>query len=221
MPKDQASPRVTWWRPHLNVWWVTVAFFAILIAYADGFWVISMQGAVATFQHTDPPFDRWLRVSTLMLPLFVLAVLSALLIARRWVGTGHRGLVKYGTTALLLVVLTSGVAIGEVAGSTVYDYHTQNSGIAQREHIHATVVAPGSASLEQSGSGSCTEVCAIQRVGLRAHMRAAVSAALLVLITNLVLVLWVMALRSNRLLRRPSETAMNESTVVPEHWSVA
>jgi len=203
------------------VWWVTVAFFAALIAYADGFWVISMQGAVATFQHTDPPFERWLRVSTMMLPLFALAVLSAMLMARRWVGEGHRGLVKYGTTALLLVVLTSGVAIAEVAGSTVYDYHTQNSGIEQREHIHATQPAATSGSLQQADSGSCNEVCAIQQTNLRAHVRAALGATLLIVVTNLVIVLWVMALRSNRLFRRPEGTAMTEKTVVSEHWSVA
>ena len=102
------------------MWWATIAMFAVAICYADGFWVTSLQGAVGAIERSGPPFQRWLRDSTLMLPLFLMAVLAAVLTARRFVGQGHRGLVKFATTALLITLFTSGVAVAEMADGSLY-----------------------------------------------------------------------------------------------------
>src|SRR5262245_52717400 len=85
----------------LSVYWLTVAFFAVVIAFGDGFWVTSVQGAVGSIERNDPPFSRWLRDSTLMVPLFFLAVLAAILLGRRWFAGNRSRLVKFGGTALL------------------------------------------------------------------------------------------------------------------------
>ena len=67
--------------------WSTVLPFAVVLAYVNGFWVTALRGAVGSTERTTAPFTSWLRDSTLLLPLFVLAVLVALSLAAR--GTRH------------------------------------------------------------------------------------------------------------------------------------
>ena len=192
-----------------------------MLAYADGFWVTSLQGAVGSFQQSQSPFGRWLRDSTIMLPLFVLAVLAAVLLARRLVGRSRHGLAKVATTAVLIVVISSALAIGEMTVSSAYDYHVQTSPEALQHSHHTTVVAAQPGPSNQTVAGACTGACAIKRATLRTHVRGVLFTSMRLLITNLVLVAWVMALRSDRLWRRPETAQMNATTVVPENWSVA
>jgi hypothetical protein len=51
MERLTARPR------RFQVSWVTIALFAIVFAYVDGFWVTSMQGAVGAFE----PVSRYSR----------------------------------------------------------------------------------------------------------------------------------------------------------------
>ena len=67
----------------LAVPWSTVLPSAILMAYADGFWMMTLRGAIGAIERTQEPFTGWWRESTLVLPLYVLAVLGALLLAMR------------------------------------------------------------------------------------------------------------------------------------------
>ena len=69
--------------------WTTVLPFAVVLAYVNGFWVTAIRGAVGSTERTTAPFTSWLHDSTLLLPLFVLAVLAALSLAAH--GTGRRG----------------------------------------------------------------------------------------------------------------------------------
>ena len=70
--------------------WSTVLPFAVVLAYVNGFWVTALRGAVGSTERTTAPFTSWLRDSTLLLPLFVLAVLVALTLAMHWFGpSGH------------------------------------------------------------------------------------------------------------------------------------
>jgi hypothetical protein len=57
-------------RHRLRPSWVTIGLWAVVIAYVDGFWVTSLQRTVGAFERNQPPFMRWLRDSTLMLPLW-------------------------------------------------------------------------------------------------------------------------------------------------------
>jgi hypothetical protein len=80
-------------------WW-TVLPLAALMAYGDGFWVISLRGAAGAIERMDSPFQAWLRESTLFLPVFVIAVLAAT--AWRWPGSAPR---LAGTRAVLMAAL--------------------------------------------------------------------------------------------------------------------
>ena len=206
----------------MQVWWITILAFAIVIAYADGFWVTSLQGAVGAIGRNEDPFHRWVRDSTLMLPLFFLAVLVAVRMARRAVGH-RRAFVKYGTAAVLIVVLTSGVAVAEVAASSAYDYHLQTQQL-QLEHqlMGHTHVAGESALLAQSDAGTaCTGLCSSVRETFNVHVRAVLYSSVLLLMTNFVLVLWVMALRGGRVWRRPPTSSPSAAPVAHEELSMA
>ena len=66
--------------------WTTVAVLAVLMSFADGFILISILGAVGAIERAQAPFASWLRISILMLPVFVLAVLGGLAFARNRFG---------------------------------------------------------------------------------------------------------------------------------------
>ena len=79
------------------------------MAYADGFWMISLRGAVGAIERTEEPFASWLRESTLVLPVFVFAVLGALTLALRWFGPVLR---KSSTVLTALLIVAAGTAVG-------------------------------------------------------------------------------------------------------------
>ena len=115
-------------RTHLR--WVTLTLLAVVIAFVDGFWTTSLRGAVGAIEETQEPFEAWVRSSELTLPFYVLAVVVAAVIARRWVGTGRRNLVKPLAVALLVVVTTTLVGVGAMAVNAVNDYHLQSERLA-------------------------------------------------------------------------------------------
>ena len=57
-----------------------------VVAFADGFWLTSLRGAVGAIERTQSPFTTWWHESSLSLPIFVFAVLGALILAKRWFG---------------------------------------------------------------------------------------------------------------------------------------
>src|SRR6185436_8940208 len=107
--------------------WSTVVPLAVVLAYADGFWLISLRGSVGSIERTQEPFASWLRESTLALPVFVLAVLGALVLAARWFGPARRKLKSVVAAALLIVVASTLVGVAALAASSAYDYHLQSS----------------------------------------------------------------------------------------------
>jgi hypothetical protein len=183
----------------LSVSWTTVVVCAIAIAYVDGYWSTSLRGAVGAIELSQRPFTSWLRDSTLMLPLFVLAVVAALALTRRWVGRSHRELVQLSVAALLTIVLTSAVSIAGVATVSAYDYNIQASQLGQIHANHASTIAIDPGTVIPSNPGTCTKLCSARHATLMAHVRAVGYASIVLLITNLVLVVWVLALRGGRL----------------------
>lgn len=183
----------------LKVSWVSIGVFAAVICLVDGFWVTSLQGAVGAIERRQSPFGRWLRDSLLMLPVFVLSVLGAMLLARRLVDRRGRGkLVKVVATSLAIVVVTSVVSIGEAAASSVWDYHLQARHLASSSHAHQSNVAVDPGSLIPAPT-TCDELCLARRETLHLHVRAVRLAAIVMAVTNLLLVAWLMAARSERL----------------------
>jgi len=173
-------------RGRLTVPWPTVLSVAAVLAYADGFWMVSLRGAVGSIERTQEPFATWLRESTLVLPVFVFAVLGALTLALHLFGSVLRTLRSVLATALMIVTAGTLVGIAEMAASSAYDYHLQSSQLQLMASMGGTCAG-----------GSCLAEQQQASLGLQVH---AVSyGAAILLVTNLVLVGWVLAIRGGRL----------------------
>ena len=166
--------------------WMTVVPLAIVLAYADGFWLISLRGAVGSIERTGEPFASWLRESTLALPVFVLAVLGALTLAARWFGPVLHRPKTVVAAALLVVAASTLVGVAALAASSAYDYQLQSSRpqMASTTHTH-------------TGTGSVPDQH--QNASLALQMRSVAYGSGIFLSTNLVLVGWLVALRGGRL----------------------
>jgi hypothetical protein len=170
--------------------WPAMLLLAALLAFADGFWLTTTQGAVGAIERAQSPFTTWLRDSALSLPLYVLAVLAALAVARRRLGPGLRGARRVFATALLVAVAGTVVGTAELVASAAYDYKLQVSQLDAMHAAHLTANTPPPVATV----GSCPGLCAEQRLTLQAHERAARYAATGELVTNVVLVGWGVAL---------------------------
>jgi hypothetical protein len=130
-----------------------------------------------------------LRTSTLLFPVFVLAVLVALSVARRRAGVSLRAPRAVLVAAGLIVVAATFVGTAAIAVSTAYDYHLQ---VAQLQH---TAALHGHA----HGLSGAAAVRVAQQATLRVDLLALRDAGRLVLGANLVIVGWVTALRGGRI----------------------
>jgi hypothetical protein len=165
--------------------WKTVMALAVVLAYADGFWLTSLRGAVGAIERTQSPFASWWQEATLVLPVFVLAVLGALTLAMRWFGPvlrRSRGLVVAG---LLVVAAATLVGIAQTVASAAYDYHLQT---------HQMQIMDSMRSLCQ---GSC--LAEKQHATLLVHIHGVLYISGRLLVTNLVLVAWLVAMWGGRL----------------------
>lgn len=168
--------------------WLTVLPLAVVMAYADGFWIIALRGSVGAIERTQEPFAAWLRESTLSFPFFVVGVIVALALATRRFGP----VLKKPKTvvAAVLMVVAAGTLVGiyEVATSSAYDYHLQSAQVQQM------------ASMASMGSSATTGTTAAQQqASLGLQVRAVAFGSGMLLVTNLALVSWVVALRGGRL----------------------
>jgi hypothetical protein len=171
--------------------WLTVMPLAVVLAYADGFWMISLRGAVGAIERTQEPFATWLRESTLTLPIFVLAVLGALTLAAHWFGPVLRRPKAVAVAALLVVAATTLVGIAALAASAAYDYHLQSAQLLLMDSTHSTGAMAGMTSMGSSAQQ--------QHASLGLQVRAVSFGSGLVLLTNLVLVGWMVAMNGGRL----------------------
>lgn len=167
-----------------------------MLAYVDGFWMVTLQGAVGAIERSRGPFARWLRESTLLVPFFVAAVIVALLVGRRWFA-GRRPWVRQMSTVLVVVAATSTVAIAAVAASSAYDYQIQARHLGLLHTFHSAGPAEqivGASTLPPA----CDALCAARHETIAVHVRAVEYAVPVLLLTNLILVLWLVALRGGR-----------------------
>ncbi|MGN7251323.1 hypothetical protein [Arthrobacter sp. SAFR-014] len=162
--------------------WLTVIPLAAMMAYADGFWMVSLRGAVGAIERTQEPFTSWLRESTVLLPAFVLAVLAAVTLALRWFGPVLAGKKAFLTTALL--VAAAGTLAGTVilAASEAWDYALQHDLMGSLHHASSVQ------SVEQLDQASLGLQLAAFGYGVG-----------LLLLTNLVVTGWTVAIRGGRL----------------------
>lgn len=171
----------------------TVATVAFVVAFVDGFWVTSLRGAVGVIRIDQTPFDLWLRQSTIMLALNVVAVVCALEVAYRWVGGQPRERVRLAAAAMLMVVFTTVLGFGELVVNAVRDYGVQ---AAQLRTSHGM---NGMQATHTAASASCDMLCRSLEATRSAHMRGVTYATGLLLITNVVVISWALALRGGRL----------------------
>jgi hypothetical protein len=217
---------------HRRPSWITVGLGAVVIAFADGFWVISLRGAVGAVSENQNPFRGWLQSSTLMLPVVLLVILGSLKLTRRWVPSGSRLGHELAMALLLVVTFTSVISIGEVAAYSWHDYRIQAKELAT---MHPKTGAPmlmglGGDQLDKStgdqlnmstgdakaipsktesmiarSPSKCSALCAARRATRNTHLRAVGYVSVLLFATNLVLFLWILALRSGQLWTQPSK----------------
>jgi hypothetical protein len=162
--------------------WVSVVLLAAVMAYADGFWIMSLRGAVGAIERTQEPFASWLRESTTALPLFVVAVLAALALALRRFGPALSRPRTVIATGLLVAAAGTLVGVAETAASSAWDYVLQLQLMASMHHAATGGSLP---SLNQASLG-------LQLVALGYGSG-------ILLITNVVLTGWTVAMRGGRL----------------------
>jgi hypothetical protein len=170
-------PGVAWW---------TVLPLAALMAYGDGFCVMSLREAAGAIERMDSPFQAWLLESTLFLPVFVIAVLAATSVALARFGPAPRRTRAVLMAALLVVAAGTLAGVLGLAVSSAYDLHLQSA------HMEA---------MNTMREEACDAACAAaqHRADLLLQVRAVAVGGGLMLVTNLVLVAWAVALRGGRM----------------------
>src|SRR4051794_7579891 len=178
--------------------WLTAAPVAVLLAYADGFWLTSLQGAVGAIERAQTPFANWWRTSTLMVPVFLIAVLGALALARRWYGPNLRGTKAVLATALLVTAAATLVGVADLVANAAYDYHLQANLIEFSLNMRAGGPAAAGMNMDASTMASMAgmgDVPTQLHNTLMVHARGVGYATPLILVNHLVLVAWMTAMR--------------------------
>jgi hypothetical protein len=118
--------------------WGAVVVLAVVLAFADGFVIVALEGAVGAIERAQNPFGDWLLYSTVLVPVFGLAVMWALARADR---RGRR----IATTVLLVAAATTAVGVVALIANTAYDYHLQTALLAKTAGLHVHGSGPGDA----------------------------------------------------------------------------
>ncbi len=182
--------------------WATVLPLAVVMAYSDGFWMTSLRGAAGAIERTQGPFASWLRESTLILPLFVFAVLGAVTWALHLFGPVLTSSRRLLATVLLVVAAGTLVGIAELAASSAYDYYLQSDRLQLMDAMRTTNAA-NLLTLQENAS-------------LWLQVRAVAYGSGILLVTNLVLVSWVVALKGGRLrLSAPQRSSVLPTAMLP------
>lgn len=188
--------------------WSAVLTFAIAITCADWFWVMSLRLAAGHIQRTQSPFSDWLRESLLVLPVFTIAVLGAFTWALHRFGPRVSRPRAVVATSLMIVSTTTLTAIVGLVASSAFDYYLQSNELLMNDGMRAMCTSAGCGNLRHD------------TFWLQVH---SVSwGSLLFLLTNLVVVGWIVAIKAGRLTLRKApaaETSTEGPTAVGTHVS--
>ena len=215
-----------------TVAWGTVIPLAAVMAYANGFWMTSLSGAVGAIERTRSPFTDWWHQATLALPIYIFGVLVALTLAQRWFGSVLRRQRAVAATALLVIAAGTVIGVALIAASSAYDYHLQANQLRVMDSMHSIC------------AGNC--LAQAQHATLAVHIHAVIYVGRLILLSDLVLIAWMVAMFGGRLnvstpRRQPTSASRADATrlvlaaallasaaihaaVVPEHlaeWTAA
>jgi len=189
----------------LRLSWTTVVVLAVFLAFADGFVLLAFQGAVGAVERQSQPFHRWIGASLLLVPFFAAAVVVAMILTRRWAGKLSRRWVQGGIAVLLIVATSAALGASVEAVSGAYDYSLQT------RHIDLMVATH---SLHNTGTSlfgqatplttpKCDAACQQKHNTIVVHIRSVFMAAKIMLMVNLVLTAWLIAIRGGRLWAAP------------------
>jgi hypothetical protein len=169
----------------LLVPWSTVLPLAVVLAFVDGFCTTTLRSAVGAVERSQDPFTSYWRTSLLLVPVFVLAVLAALTLALRWFGPVLRGRRPTFAAIALVALAATLAAVGVNAASAAYDYALQSSQLAMMQPMHT----------------GCDALCLARQKSatLTAHGLAIAYTGMALLVANLVVVGWLVALRGGRM----------------------
>jgi hypothetical protein len=180
-----------WDHRRASVAWSHVLPLAVVLAFANTFWMIVLRGAVGAIERTGTPFTSWLHESTLLVPVYVVAVLAAFRLAQRWFGPRPRGIRAVASTGALVAAATTAAGALLMMGSMWFDFRFQVGDLRSTGQMHM----------------SCDSVCVTQRIRatLNLELKGAWIGALLMLVTSLVVTAMVLAFRGGviRLARDP------------------
>jgi hypothetical protein len=187
-------------RGKLPVPWVLAVALAVVMAFADMFWLTSLQGAVGAIERAQGPFHGWLRDSSILAPFFFLAVLWVFARAERKRAAAPARRSRFRTTVatgLLLAAAGSVVGVAAVVASGTYDYHLQSELLQSTASLHDhSLAGPGGATANPAyADGGWTPE---QRQTIALDVKAAAFGSGLIVVTNLVAVSWVIALAGGR-----------------------
>jgi len=135
-------------------------------------------------------------------------------LARRWFGRSRSRVLEVGATALLITVIGTAIGVTETAASSANDYRLQSRDLTSVHQFHQTIADRNPAAVAPT-AGGCTGICAEKHLTLTTHIKAVKLAAGLLLVSNLVLVLWVLMWRGDRLWRSPQVDAETTVDSVP------
>ncbi len=186
--------RITGSLQGLGASWWSVGLFATVLSLANGFLVTSMQWTVGAIERLSPPFEQWMFNTLTMIPVYAIAIVGSLYLARRLAGHGGRGRRLWTAVCMILV---AGITVGmaHMALSSLYDYWLQIRHIGLSEHLRHPLYRIEGTTPVLVGSASCDATCQAIASTRDTHLRGFVLMTKLFLVVDAILVLWTLALR--------------------------
>ena len=180
-PEGTTSEATGWDRRRASVSWSHVLPLAVVLAFANGFWIIVLRGAIGAIERTSAPFSTWWHESTLLVPVYVVAVLAAFLLGQRWFGSRPHGLRPVAATIAVVALAATAAGTLLLIASSWFDFRLQRIDLHHMGAVH-----PG-----------CDPTCAAARVQatLNLEIKGVWIGLLAMLVTDLVLVALVVAFR--------------------------
>jgi hypothetical protein len=170
-----------WDRRTARVSWSHVLPLAVVLAFANGFWIVTLRGAVGAIERTSAPFSTWVRESTLLVPVYVVAVLAAFMLAQRWFGPRPRGMRANAATIGLVAGCATAAGVVLQMASGWFDFLLQRGDLRHMGSMHMT----------------CDATCTTERIQatLNLELKGVLVALVMMAVTDLVLVALVVAFR--------------------------
>jgi hypothetical protein len=180
--------------------WRTIVIIGIVLAYADGYLLVALTGAVGSIQRTNHPFSAWLEESAVLVPIMILAQLLAMRLVRRRTGPALKSGKAVLGAAAAIAVACSVIGFAAIGVSTAYDYHLQTRLIVFEESIDNVNGVPLVPAGSTVARGNCNSmICSQERLSLATDLRGVAISAPILIVGNIVLLGLLLAYFGGRL----------------------